>query len=67
MPLQNILTAQANARLMRSRPDLAIAPVGQIVGSMQKVEPVREVMFRLIEEYIATVERLEKGVEAAQA
>jgi NAD(P)H-dependent flavin oxidoreductase YrpB (nitropropane dioxygenase family) len=67
MPLQNILTAQANARLMRSRPDLAVSPVGQIVGSMHKVEPVREVMFRLIEEYIATVERLEKGVEAAQS
>jgi NAD(P)H-dependent flavin oxidoreductase YrpB (nitropropane dioxygenase family) len=67
MPLQNILTAQANARLARSRPDLAIAPVGQIVGSMRKVEPVRDVMFRLIEEYIATVERLESGVEAAQA
>jgi NAD(P)H-dependent flavin oxidoreductase YrpB (nitropropane dioxygenase family) len=67
MPLQNILTAQANARLARSRPDLAIAPIGQIVGSMRKVEPVREVMFRLIEDYIATVERLESGVEAAQA
>jgi hypothetical protein len=34
---------------------------------MRKVEPVRDVMFRLIEEYIATVERLESGVEAAQA
>jgi NAD(P)H-dependent flavin oxidoreductase YrpB (nitropropane dioxygenase family) len=66
MPLQNILTAQANARLTRSRPDLAVAPVGQIVGSMRKVEPARDVVFRLVEEYIATVERLEQGVEAAQ-
>jgi NAD(P)H-dependent flavin oxidoreductase YrpB (nitropropane dioxygenase family) len=53
--------------LTRSRPDLAVAPVGQIVGSMRKVEPARDVVFRLVEEYIATVERLEQGVEAAQA
>lgn len=66
MPLQNILTADANARLMRSRRDLAVTPVGQIVGSIKKVEPVRDVMFRLIEEYIATIERLDKGLEVAQ-
>ena len=62
MPLQNILTADANARLMRSRPELFVTPVGQIVGSMNKVEPVRDVVFRLVEEYIATVERLDQGL-----
>ena len=66
MPLQNILTADANARLMRSRRDLSVTPVGQIVGSMNKVESVRDVMFRLVEEYIATVERLDQGLEAAR-
>ena len=62
MPLQNILTAEANARLMRSRPELFVTPVGQIVGSIEKVEPVRDVMFKLVEEYIATVERLDEGL-----
>jgi NAD(P)H-dependent flavin oxidoreductase YrpB (nitropropane dioxygenase family) len=59
MPLQNILTAEANARIARShRKDIAFAPVGQIVGSMNSVKPVREVMFQMVEEYIEAVERL---------
>jgi NAD(P)H-dependent flavin oxidoreductase YrpB (nitropropane dioxygenase family) len=68
MPLQNILTADANARIARShRKDLAFAPVGQIVGRMNAVQPVRDVMYRLVEEYIETVEGLSAGVEAAKA
>jgi hypothetical protein len=68
MPLQNILTAEANARIARShRKDLAFSPVGQIVGRMNQVQPVRDVMFGLVEEYIETVERLSAGVEAANA
>ena len=67
MPLQNILTADANARLARSRPELFVTPVGQIVGSIKKVQPVRDVMYQLIEEYIATVEQLAAGLEAAKA
>jgi NAD(P)H-dependent flavin oxidoreductase YrpB (nitropropane dioxygenase family) len=64
MPLQNILTSEANARIARSgRKDLAFAPVGQIVGRMNAVRPVRDVMYELVEEYIETVERLEQGVE----
>ena len=62
MPLQNILTSEANARIARSgRKDLAFAPVGQIVGRMNQVRPVRDVMYGLVEEYIETVERLETG------
>jgi NAD(P)H-dependent flavin oxidoreductase YrpB (nitropropane dioxygenase family) len=65
MPLQNILTSEANARIARSgRKDLAFAPVGQIVGRMNEVQSVRDVMYRLVEEYIETVERLEAGVQA---
>jgi NAD(P)H-dependent flavin oxidoreductase YrpB (nitropropane dioxygenase family) len=64
MPLQNILTSEANARIARSnRPDLAFAPVGQVVGSMNEVRPVRDVMYQLVEEYIETAERLSKGLE----
>ena len=64
MPLQNILTAEANARIARShRKDLAFAPVGQIVGSMKSVRPVRDVMFDLVNEYIDTVQGLAAGLE----
>jgi len=63
MPLQNILTAEANARIARSgRKDLAFAPVGQIVGRMNEVRSVRDVIYGIVEEYIATVERLDAGV-----
>jgi len=65
MPLQNILTSEANARIARSgRKDLAFAPVGQIVGRMNEVRPVRDVMYQLVEEYIETVEALEAGLTA---
>ena len=64
MPLQNILTSEANARIARSdRKDIQFAPVGQIVGRMNQVRPVRDVIFELVEEYIETVERLERGLQ----
>ena len=64
MPLQNILTAEANARIARShRKDLLFAPIGQIVGSMTDVKPVRDVMFRLVEEYIEATQRLTDTLE----
>jgi len=63
MPLQNILTSEANARIARSgRKDLQFAPVGQIVGRMNDVRSVRDVIYQLVEEYIETVDRLEEGV-----
>ena len=63
MPLQNILTSEANARIARVGPARTSRsrPVGQIVGRMNEVRPVRDVMFQLVEEYIETVERLEPG------
>jgi NAD(P)H-dependent flavin oxidoreductase YrpB (nitropropane dioxygenase family) len=64
MPLQNILTAEANARIARAhRKDLVFAPVGQIVGSMTEVKPVRDVMFNLVEEYIEVASRLGASVD----
>ncbi len=64
MPLQNILTSEANARIARSqRPELQFSPVGQIVGRMNDVRPVRDVIFNLVEEYIETTERLAAGLE----
>ena len=35
------------------------SPVGQIVGSMNSVKPVRDVIFDMVTEYIETVERIE--------
>jgi len=67
MPLQNILTAEANARIARShRKDLVFAPVGQIVGSMNEVHTVREVVFGMVEEYIETVERLGSSLNSPE-
>jgi NAD(P)H-dependent flavin oxidoreductase YrpB (nitropropane dioxygenase family) len=68
MPLQNILTAEANARIARShRKDLLFAPIGQIVGSMNDVKPVRDVMFRLVEEYIEATQRLTDTLESVES
>jgi len=61
MPLQFMLVADAFARMMRAGDsDLLIAPVGQVVGMMNNVRPVRDVMQQLVEEYIEASERLEK-------
>jgi NAD(P)H-dependent flavin oxidoreductase YrpB (nitropropane dioxygenase family) len=60
MPLQFMLVADAYARITRSNnPQLTGAPVGQVVGMMNNVRPVRDVMQQLVEEYIDAVERLE--------
>jgi NAD(P)H-dependent flavin oxidoreductase YrpB (nitropropane dioxygenase family) len=68
MPLQNILTAEANARIARTnRKDLGFVPVGQIVGSMNRVRPARDVIFQLVEEYIVAAERLAQGLSNAES
>ena len=36
-------------------------PVGQIVGRMNQVRPVRDVMRQLVEEYVEAVERLDSA------
>ena len=60
MPLQNILIAPANQAYYRAgRVDEFFVPVGQIVGSMNQVRPVRDVVFDMVSEYIETVERLD--------
>jgi len=59
MPLQFMLTAEAFQRIQRAQnPELVGMPVGQIVGAMNDVRPVRDVVFALVEEYLAAVERL---------
>lgn len=59
MPLQNLLVSEAHQRLMRSgQPDLVPMPVGQIVGRMNEVRPVAEVMSDLLREADETLARL---------
>ena len=41
------------------------SPVGQIVGSMNGVRSVRDVMYALVEDYVGTVEGLAAGLGAA--
>jgi NAD(P)H-dependent flavin oxidoreductase YrpB (nitropropane dioxygenase family) len=59
MPLQNLLVSDAHQRLMRSgRPDVLPMPVGQIVGRMNDVRPVAEVMAALLREADETITHL---------
>jgi NAD(P)H-dependent flavin oxidoreductase YrpB (nitropropane dioxygenase family) len=59
MPLQNILVSEAHQRLMRSgMPDVVPMPVGQIVGRMNAVRPVAEVISELLREAEETLDRL---------
>jgi NAD(P)H-dependent flavin oxidoreductase YrpB (nitropropane dioxygenase family) len=63
MPLQFMVTADAVARTHRYAPKaqaVAFNPVGQIVGVMNEVRPVREVIVQLVEQYLDAVERFER-------
>ncbi|HEV2241164.1 MAG TPA: nitronate monooxygenase family protein [Streptosporangiaceae bacterium] len=59
MPLQNLLVSEAHQRLMRSgRPDVLPMPVGQIVGRMNEVRPVADVIAALVAEADEVLSRL---------
>jgi NAD(P)H-dependent flavin oxidoreductase YrpB (nitropropane dioxygenase family) len=60
MPLQNLLVADAHNRINAAGdPDVVSMPVGQIVGRMNEVRPVADVMATLLSEYDEAVKRLE--------
>jgi len=63
MPLQFMVTSDAVARGHRYA-DKARAvmfnPVGQIVGTMNSMRPVREVIRELVEEYLEAADRLQR-------
>jgi NAD(P)H-dependent flavin oxidoreductase YrpB (nitropropane dioxygenase family) len=61
MPLQNLLVSEAHQRLMESgNPAVVPMPVGQIVGRMNTVRPVAEVMAGLLAEADEALDRLNK-------
>jgi NAD(P)H-dependent flavin oxidoreductase YrpB (nitropropane dioxygenase family) len=66
MPLQFMLTAEAQTRIGRSgNAALAGSPVGQVVGEMNTVRSTRDVVFDLVEGAIGTIERLNEQISAA--
>ena len=59
MPLQNILVSEAHQRIAVSDdPEVVAMPVGQIVGRMNAVRPVAEVMADLVAEFEAAARRI---------
>ncbi|EUA35037.1 nitronate monooxygenase family protein [Mycobacterium xenopi 3993] len=70
MPLQSALVADPQLRInaAANQPDakareLATYFVGQVVGSLDKVQPARSVVLDMVSEFIDAVERLERLVE----
>jgi NAD(P)H-dependent flavin oxidoreductase YrpB (nitropropane dioxygenase family) len=58
--MQLMLVSDALSRIGRAqRRELVGMPVGQVVGLMNQVQPVRDIMRQLVEEYVEAVERLE--------
>ncbi len=63
MPLQFMVTSDAVARghqYPEQAKDINFNPVGQIVGQMNSVQPVKQVIYGLVEEYLDATERLQK-------
>ncbi len=64
MPLQYMLISDAQRRIGKYQvKELTTMPVGQIVGRMNKVRPVRDVIFDLVEDFVDASERVQKLVE----
>jgi NAD(P)H-dependent flavin oxidoreductase YrpB (nitropropane dioxygenase family) len=60
MPLQYMATADAQRRVAKySVDELRVMPVGQIVGRMNAVRPVRDVVLDLMEEFVDSTQRLD--------
>jgi NAD(P)H-dependent flavin oxidoreductase YrpB (nitropropane dioxygenase family) len=65
MPLQFMVTADAVSRTHRyadkgKAKEVMFNPIGQIVGALNAVRPVREVIMQLVEEYLEATERLQR-------
>jgi hypothetical protein len=63
MPMQFMVTSDAVSRGHRyadKAKKVMFNPVGQIVGTMNTVRPVREVMRDLVEGYLEASERLQR-------
>jgi NAD(P)H-dependent flavin oxidoreductase YrpB (nitropropane dioxygenase family) len=60
MPLQNILVSEAHQRMSESADPTAVAmPVGQIVGRMNEIRPVAEIIGELVSGFEEATRRLD--------
>ena len=60
MPLQNILVTEAHQRMSQSADPTAVAmPVGQIVGRMNEIRPVADIMAELVSGFDEATRRLD--------
>jgi NAD(P)H-dependent flavin oxidoreductase YrpB (nitropropane dioxygenase family) len=62
MPLQGMVTMDAVQRTHRYADvaqRVAFNPVGQVVGMMNETESVRQLVYRLVDEYLQSTERLQ--------
>ena len=60
MPLQNILVSEAHQRMSESSDPTTVAmPVGQIVGRMNEIRPVADIIAELVEGFEAASKRLD--------
>ncbi|GAB3007350.1 nitronate monooxygenase family protein [Amycolatopsis acidiphila] len=61
MPLQNLLVSPAHNRLHEANdPGLVSMPAGQIIGRVDKIRPVAEIVAELVAGYEEALARLEK-------
>ena len=72
MPLQPILTATAQQRILRASTTLGSGAaqlvgyfVGQVVGSLDRVRPARQVLLDMVEEYVETVGGMHQRMRAS--
>jgi NAD(P)H-dependent flavin oxidoreductase YrpB (nitropropane dioxygenase family) len=60
MPLQNILVSEAHQRMNEAKDPTAVAmPVGQIVGRMNEIRPVADIMSELVTGFEEATRRLD--------
>ena len=60
MPLQNILVSEAHQRMSESTDPTAVAmPVGQIVGRMNEIRPVADIIAELVSGFEDATKRLD--------
>ena len=60
MPLQNLLVSEAHQRIMHAGdPSVVAMPVGQIVGRMNAVRPVAELMDELVAQFDEAMNRVD--------
>ena len=64
MPLQGLIFAPATQRIARAhKKEWHGSPVGQIVGRLNQVRPVKDVVFDMVEQWIDATQRLEQLIE----